>query len=90
MGTRLRIAGQIFTLKMTNPWAYVGMQRKAPPILMNITEMKKKLERHESVRRVWDAFTEVAGQGVPPECAGLEGMEKLACRAKYIGRRLRK
>jgi len=90
MGTRLRIAGQIFTLKMVNPWDRVGMMKKVPPILMNITEMKKKLGRHESIRRVWSAFTEVAKEGVPPECAGLEGMEKLACRAKYIGRRLKK
>lgn len=89
MPSRLRIAGNVYALKMRNPWSEVGMARTVPPILMNITFMREKLSRHPNVVARWEAFAEAA-KVMPPECAGLTGMKKLACRAKYIGRTLRK
>lgn len=89
MPSRIRIAGNVFALKMKNPWAEVNMAKTVPPILMNITFMRQKLAKHPSVVARWEAFAEAA-KVKPAECAGLSGMQYLACRAKYIGRTLRK
>lgn len=89
MPSRLILGGNVFALKMKNPWAEVGMAKTTPPILMNITTMRAKLARHPQVVARWEAFA-AAARTMPAECERYTGMQKLACRAKYIGAQLRK